>query len=174
MAGENPYNVTAGEEWETPLERAARTETARKSGASGDAEAEHEADVVVGDVDEYVAQTNPAGLPEAQAALDAWEIPSSPLDSVPDDVALHPGEAVAPLVSIFSARTESEANIVRGLLESQGIAAILREVATPAYGSIFSVSESRWADILVASTEAQAARDAIESAVQSSNESDEE
>ena len=104
--------------------------------------------------------------------MDAWEIPNSPLEGVPDDVALNPGDEIAPLVSVFSAQNESEANIVRGLLESQGIAAIFREVATPAYGSIFSVSESRWADILVAATEAQAARDAIESAVQSSNEAE--
>jgi hypothetical protein len=173
MAAENPYSKTADESLETPLERAARTEVSRAAADSEDTQAEREADLVVGDVDEYVAQTDPASLPDAQAALDAWEIPNSPLEGVPDDVALNPGEEVEPLVSVFSAQNESEANIVRGLLESQGIAAIFREVATPAYGSIFSVSESRWADILVASTEAQAAREAIEAAVQSSNETEE-
>jgi hypothetical protein len=172
MGAENPYSKTSDESLETPLERAARAEVSRAATNSDDAQAEREADLVVGDVDEYVAQTDPASLPDAQAALDAWEIPTSPLEGVPDDVALNPGEEVAPLVSVFSARTESEANIVRGLLESEGIAAIFREVATPAYGSIFSVSESRWADILVASTEAQAAREAIETAIQTSNEAE--
>ncbi len=165
MSAENPYTQEARE---TPLERAARAEALGDTRRGGDTEAEHEADIAVGDVDEYVAITDPAALAEAEAALNAWEVPTSPFDGVPGDVALHPGEDGEPLVSVFSARTESEANIVKGLLESQDIAAIFREVATPAYGSIFSVSESRWADILVADGQAQAARDAIQDALTAS------
>ncbi len=168
MAAETPYSNTPTDAAETPLERAVRLETERAP-VTVDAEAEREADVVVGDVDEYVAETDPAGLPAAQQALDAWEIPTSPFEGVPDDVALNPGVEGEPLVSVFSARSESEANIVRGVIESEGIAAIFREVATPAYGSIFSVSEARWADILVAASQAQAARDAIQAATQPSD-----
>jgi len=62
--------------------------------------------------------------------------------------------------------TESEANIVRGVLEAEGIAVIFREVATPAYGSVFSVSEARWADLLVSAADAERAQQVIESAMQ--------
>lgn len=171
MAAENPYTNTTNDVVETPLERAARLETERGP-LTVDAQAEREADVVVGDVDEYVAETDPLHLPAAQQQLDAWEIPHSPFEGIPDDVALNPGEEGEPLVSVFSARTEAEANIVRGVIESEGIAAIFREVATPAYGSIFSVSEARWADILVAASQAQAARDAIQAATQPSDDLD--
>jgi hypothetical protein len=166
MGAENPYTE---EKAETPLERAAEAEAQSATQRGSDTAAEHEADVVVGDVDDYVAINDPAALAEAEAALNAWEVPTSPFDGVPGDVALHPGQDGEPLVSVFSARNESEANIVKGLLESQGIAAIFREVATPSYGSIFSVSEGRWADILVAQSQAQEARDAIVAAQSSEN-----
>lgn len=164
MTAENPYGE---ESTETPLERGARAEAARESRRGGNEDAEREADAVVGDVDDYVAITDPDALAEAEAALDAWEVPTSPLEGVPGNVALNPGYDGRPLVSVFSARTESEANIVRGVLESQGIAAILREVATPAYGSIFSVSEARWADLLVSGSQVDAARIAIKEALES-------
>ncbi len=146
------------EEQERPLERAARSESAAGVARGAATQAEREADAVVADIDDYVAQTNPQGLLQAEQALEAWQIPTHPLDGVPGDVALEPGIDGEPLVSVFSARTESEANIVRGVLESEGIAVIFREVATPSYGSVFSVSESRWADLLVSASEAEQAR----------------
>lgn len=170
MAVENSYQ---NEGAETPLERAARAEAEADTQGGRDAAEEYEADVVTGDVEDYVAIHDPAALAEAEAQLNAWQVPTSPFEGVPGNVALHPGQDGQPLESVFSARTETEANIVRGLLESDGIAAIFREVATPAYGSIFSVSESRWADILVSASQAQAARDAIQSALQSAKSGEE-
>jgi hypothetical protein len=151
---------------ETPLEQGARTESEARTAAGQDLQIEHEADVVVGDVEDYVAETSPGDLPQAEAALDAWEIPTSPFEGVPGDVALNPDAEETPLVTVFSARTESEANIVRGLLESAGIAAIFRQVGFPTYGSVLSLGESRFADILVTPAEADEARAVIESAQQ--------
>ncbi len=149
---------------ETPLERAARAE-AETPGAS-DARDEQEADTLVADIDHYVAQNDPGSLPQAEAELNAWEIPTSPLDGVSTEGVLPDGEERAPLVAVFSGYSEAEVNIVRGLLEADGIAAVVREVATPSVGSIFSVSEGRWGDILVAPEQADAARAAIAAAVQ--------
>jgi hypothetical protein len=130
-----------------------------------DTRAEREADAVVADVDDYVAHTNPASLPQAEQALEDWQIPSSPFDGV-SETGLAGDAQTAPLVSVLSVGTESEANIVRGVLEAEGIAVIFREVATPAYGSVFSVSEARWADLLVSAADAERAQQVIESAMQ--------
>lgn len=150
---------------ETPLERAARTEAEAQSEAGVAARDEREADTVIGDVGDYVARTDPAALPAAEAQLNAWDIPTDPLDGVPGDVALHPGEEGEPLVAIFSAGTESEANIVRGLLESEGIPTMFRDSSSPAaYGSVFGVAESRWGDLLVGAAQADLARQIIAAA----------
>ncbi len=150
---------------ETPLERAARADAGSLTDERLDARDEREADAVIGDVGDYVARTDPAALPDAQAQLDAWEIPTDPLEGVPGDVALHPGEEGEPLVSVFSAGTESEGNIVRGLLESEGIPAMFRDSASPAaYGSVFGVAEARWGDLLVGSSQADLARQIIAAA----------
>ncbi len=133
--------------------------------AAHDTQAEREADAVVADVDDYVARTNPSSLAQAEQALEEWQIPSSPFDGV-SETALEEGVETVPLVSVMSVRTESEANIVRGLLESEGVAVIFREVATPAYGSVFSVSEARWADLLVSAADAERAKQVIEAAMQ--------
>lgn len=127
--------------------------------------AEREADAVVADVDDYVAQTNPAFLPQAEQALENWQIPSSPFDGV-SETGLEGDAQTVPLVSVLSVGTESEANIVRGVLEAEGIAVIFREVAAPAYGSVFSVSEARWADLLVSAADAERAQRVIEAAMQ--------
>lgn len=146
---------------ETPLEAAARRE-AEEGGAAGQARREeHEADVVIGDVDEYVARTDPASLPEAEHALDDWQIPTDPLAGVPGDVALAPGEEVAPLVSIFEAGSETEANIVRGLLEAGGIPVTFDGVPAPALGDIFESGSARWGALLVPAAQADAARAAL-------------
>lgn len=126
---------------------------------------EREADAVVADVDDYVARTNPSSLAQAEQELEEWQIPVTPFDGM-SETGLTGEEETVPLVSVLSARTESEANIVRGVLESEGIAVIFREVATPAYGSVFSVSEARWADLLVSAGDAARAQQAIEAAMQ--------
>lgn len=130
-----------------------------------DTRAEREADAVVADVDDYVARTDPSALAQAEQALEEWQIPVTPFDGI-SETALTGDEATVPLVSVMSVRTESEANIVRGVLEAEGIAVIFREVATPAYGSVFSVSEARWADLLVSAADAERAQQVIEAAVQ--------
>ncbi len=132
---------------------------------TSDTRAEREADTVVADVDDYVARTNPDSLPQAEQALEEWQIPVTPFDGI-SETALTGDEATVPLVSVLSARTESEANIVRGVLEAEGIAVIFREVATPAYGSVFSVSEGRWADLLVSAADAEQAQQVIQAAMQ--------
>ncbi len=164
-----PYSNTSAGEAETPLEAAARAEAqADSSGAQAQRE-EHEADVVVGDIDEYVAQTDPASLPEAERELEAWQIPTDPLAGVPGDVVLEPGVEGEPLVPIFSAQSESEANIVRGLLEASGIPAVINSLSGPALGGIFQPDETRWGDLLVAPSDAEAAQAAIAEATQSAS-----
>jgi hypothetical protein len=154
-------------ETETPLEIAARTEAHADSSQAQARREEHEADVVVGDIDDYVAQTDPASLPEAERELEAWQIPIDPLAGVPGDRALEPNIEGEPLVTIFAAQNESEANIVRGLLEASGIPAVINSLSGLALGGIFQPDETRWGDILVAPSDAEAAQAAIAVATQS-------
>ncbi|MGI4790679.1 MAG: putative signal transducing protein [Janthinobacterium lividum] len=162
-ASQTPYL----KEVETPLETAARADAqADRSGTQARRE-EQEADRVVADIDAYVAQTDPASLPEAEQALEAWEIPSSPLDGVPADVVFEPNVEGEPLVTIFEAQSEPEANIVRGLLEASGIPVFINSLSGPALGGIFQPDETRWGDILVSAPLAEAARTAIQEATQS-------
>ncbi len=152
---ETPYSNGS----ETPLEIAARAD-AETEGHGGQARREeHEANVLVGDIDQYVAETDPGSLPEAERQLDAWQIPTNPLEGVPDNVALEPESE--PLVAVFAAQSEAEANIVRGLLEASGIPAFVNALSGPALGGIFQPDETRWGEILVSSSEADAARAAI-------------
>lgn len=152
---------------ETPLETAARLEAQEDSSGAQTRRDEREADVLVADIDQYVAQTNPASLPEAERELEAWQIPTDPLEGVPGNVALEPGVEGEPLVPIFAAQNESEANIVRGLLEASGIPAVISSLSGPALGGIFQPDETRWGDILVAPSDAEAAQAAITEATQS-------
>lgn len=158
-----------GSDAETPLETAARAE-ARQGSAVQARRDEQEADTLVADIDAYVAQTDPASLPEAEAALNAWQIPTDPLEGVPDNIVFEPNVEGEPLVAIFAAHSESEANIVRGLLEASGIPAVLNSRSGPALGGIFQSDETRWGDILVSSSQADAAQAAIAEATQSAEE----
>ncbi len=105
--------------------------------------------MLVADIDTYVARTDPASLPDAEQALNAWEIPSDPLEGVPGDVALEPGVEGEPLVAVFAAQSESEANIVRGVVEAAGIPVTFDGLPAPIMGSVFQAGESRWGDLLV-------------------------
>ncbi len=154
-------------EAETPLETAARIEASADTSGAQTRRDEQEADVLVADIDQYVAQTDPASLPKAEQELEAWQIPTDPLEGVPGNVALEPGVEGEPLVPIFSAQTESEANIVRGLVEASGIPAVISSLSGPALGGIFQPDETRWGDILVAPSDAEAAQAAITEATQS-------
>lgn len=137
-------------ERETPLEQAARTEDADDT-----TRAEQEADRLVADIDTYVAETDPASLPAAEAALNAWQIPEDPRDL---GVGAEDGELLEP---IFAAGTEAEAAIVRGLLEAQGIPTTLDGLPTRTLGNVFQAGEDRWGDILVPASVAAEARSLI-------------
>ncbi len=137
---------------ETPLERAGRAEALAGTTQGQDARDEREANVLVADIDSYIAATDPASLPQAEAALNAWEIPLDPLDT---------GAAAGdsgPLVAVFVAQTEAEAAIVRGVLESQGIPTTLDGLPTGIMGNVFQAGEDRWGDILVPKDQAEEAR----------------
>ncbi|MBV9849931.1 MAG: DUF2007 domain-containing protein [Armatimonadetes bacterium] len=140
------------QELETPLERAGRTEALAETGRAQDARDEQEADVLVADIDTYVAETDPASLPQAEAELDAWEIPTDPRGAGAG------ADNDTPLVPVFAAQTEAEAAIVRGLLEAQGIPTTLDGLPTRALGNVFQAGEDRWGDILVPAGQADEAR----------------
>ena len=152
---------------ETPLEAAARQEAAQEGLEAQARREEQEADVLVADIDSYVARTDPGSLPAAEQALNDWQIPTSPLEGVPDNVALHPDEEGEPLVAVCAAQTETEANIVRGLLEAAGIPAVFDGLPAPVLGNIFQAGESRWGDVLVPARLADSARAVIAEAVAS-------
>lgn len=163
VSSQTPYlNGTDGE---TPLETAARREElGDRSGAQARQE-ELEADTLVADIDLYVAQTDPAFLPEAERQLNDWQIPNDPLQGVPGNVALEPNVESEPLVSVFSAHSESEANIVRGLLEASGIPTVINTLSSPALGGVFQLDETRWGDLRVSASSAAAAQAVIADAM---------
>lgn len=156
---------------ETPLEAAARREAAQDRPAGRDAaqaqREEREADMLVADIDAHVARTDPDSLPEAEQALNDWQIPTDPLEGVPDNVVLDPDAQPEPLAAVFAAGNEMEANIVRGLLEAAGIPATFDGLPAPMLGNVFQAGESCWADILVPARLADQARAAIAEATAS-------
>lgn len=154
---------------ETPLEAAARREAAQDGAAAQDRREEREADTLMADIDTYVARTDPDSLPQAEQALNAWEIPTDPLEGVPGDVALAPGVEGEPFVSVFTAQSESEANIVRGVIEASGIPVTFDGLPAPILGSVFQAGKSRWGDLLVPASQAEQARAAIAEATSPSD-----
>ena len=152
---------------ETPLETAARLEAQQDSGAAQVRQEEQEADTLVADIDQYVARTDPASLPEAEQQLNDWQIPNDPLEGVPGNVALLPNVEGDLLVSVFSAHSEAEANIVRGLLEASGIPAVINTLSSPALGGVFQPDETRWGDLRVPASLAAAAQAVIAEATAS-------
>ena len=162
-----PTQTTA----ETPLEAATRQEADQNRPEEREAalarREEREADMLVADIDAHVARTDPASLPEAEQALNDWQIPTDPLEGVPDDVALDPQVEGEPLAAVFAAGNEMEANIVRGLLEAAGIPATFDGLPAPILGNVFQAGEACWADILVPARLADQARAAIAEATTS-------
>lgn len=154
-------------EAETPLEAAVRLEAADGGvSAAQTRREEREADAVVADIDAYVAATDPASLAEAERQLEAWEIPVGPLEGLPAGTALSPGREMEPLAAVFAAHSESEANIIRGVLEAEGIPVAFDNLSGPIMGSIFQSGETRWGDVLVPARMAEQARAAITLSVQ--------
>ena len=155
-----PEETSQTQGLETPLEQAGRDEARAETVRGRDARDEREADVLVGDIDSYVAETDPASLPEAEAALNAWEIPSDPLDT---NATTGEGGDES-LVPVFAAQTEAEAAIVRGVLEAQGIPTTLDGLPTGIMGNVFQAGEDRWGDILVPAAQADEARTILQAA----------
>lgn len=172
MEPAQPLTPYLNEGVETPLETAARLEAQQSRAGGQTRQEEQEADILVADIDQYVAQTDPASLPEAERELEAWQIPTDPLEGVPSNITFKPNVEGVPLVPIFSAQTESEANIVRGLLEASGIPATINSLSGPALGGIFQPDETRWGDILVSASEAEAAQEVIAEATATGTEID--
>jgi len=71
---------------------------------------------------------------------------------------------------VFSAVSESEAGVVRGVLEAAGIPVAYDSLPAPTMGNVFSVSESSWGDVVVPTAYADAARAAIEEAQEAGRE----
>lgn|GEM_PF-954453 len=156
-----PTQTAYSNDGETPLETAARLEAQQDHTGAQARQEEQEADTLVADIDQHVARTDPASLPEAERQLNDWQIPSDPLEGVPGNVALEPNVESEPPVSVFSAHSESEANIVRGLLEASGIPAVINTLSSPALGGVFQPDETRWGDLLVSASFATAAQAVI-------------
>jgi len=121
---------------------------------------ESEAGVLVEDIDSYVAETDPQHLVEAEAELADW--------SVPDDPSRHSFDAgdASNVVGVFSAYSEIEASIVKGVLDAAGIPAAFDNHGGSVMGGIFAAGDQVWADVVVPESYAGAARAAIAEAVE--------
>lgn len=167
-----PTQAAYSSDGETPLETAARLEVQQDRGGAQVRQEEQEADTLVADIDQYVARTDPASLPEAEKQLNDWQIPNDPLEGVPGNVALEPNVEGEPLVAVFSAHSEPEANIVRGLLEASGIPTVINTLSSPALGGVFQLDETRWGDLLVSASHAADAQAVIADATASGSDTD--
>jgi len=59
------------------------------------------------------------------------------------------GDVNDELVTAFQSGDESEAYLIKGLLEGEGIPVMIRSRQVPMYDGIFSYGESCWGDIMV-------------------------
>jgi len=114
---------------------------------------------LVDDIDAYVAQTDPEHLADAESELAEW--------STPQEIA-RPVDAgdFSNVVSVFSAYSEVEANIIKGVLDAVGIPSAFDNHGGTVMGGIFSAGEQEWADIVVPDHYAEQARTAIAEARQ--------
>lgn len=67
-------------------------------------------------------------------------------------------------VVVFKAATQDEGEIVRGILDSEGIPAFLIDHSSPPLGDVLINTDTHWGDVLVAPADAARARELIESA----------
>jgi hypothetical protein len=136
---------------ETPLMQAVREEVTSVTPMERHRRADDEAEMLTDDIDDFVAENDPESLPAAEAEIDAWQAPVEPRLT---------GDGRPP-VSIFSAGTEPEANIVRGLLEAEGIPVVVSMAGTAAYGTMLSIGAGKWGDLFVSPDDAERAREII-------------
>ncbi|MGO8671983.1 MAG: putative signal transducing protein [Capsulimonadaceae bacterium] len=158
MPEENPEETIEEAGLVTPMQEAAAREASLPEDPD-EAEAvrsQDEANVLVDDLDAYAAEVDPDNLEQAEAELREWKVPTDPLDTATD---IPPG---TPLVSVFTAMTEAEANIIRGVLQASGIPASLKEVGVSSfYAGAMAFGEAACAYVLVPEPLADAARAAI-------------
>jgi hypothetical protein len=119
-----------------------------------------EAEMLVDDIDAYVAGTDPAHLAEAEAELSDWATPAEPSTQSIGVVDF------SSVVAVFSAYNEIEANIIKGVLDAAGIPSAFDNRGGTVMGGIFAAGEQVWADIVVPGQYAEQARAAIAEAQQ--------
>lgn len=151
---------------ETPLERAARLE-ALDPEVRQSLDSQREANAVLGGIDDYLKEAPDAADPESAQQLNSWQIPDDPAGDRDDETPSAGTQASddSLMVQVFSAGSESEAIIVRGVLEAAGIPVTFDNLPAPTLGNVFSVSERAWADIVVPAEYEGAARTAIAEAI---------
>ena len=82
--------------------------------------------------------------------------------SAEDETVARMAQAPNPVI-VFSAATQDEGEIVRGLLESEGIPAIFTDHSSPILGDALSVTGDHMGDVLVATADVERAKALIES-----------
>ena len=144
---------------ETPIERAGRLEADENQEALSIDRDEHEANVLIKDIDEYIAETDSSLLPDAEKELDEWEIPVDPLDD--SGITLTEGA----LVPVYTAQSEAEANIIAGVLRSAGIPCVFDNCAGHPLGAAISSAPDHWGDVVTPETFAEIAKQTIAESV---------
>jgi hypothetical protein len=138
----------------TPLERASWAEQHKDELDAARSQAETEQ--LLDDIEDYVAETDPADLPEADAQLSQWSAPNAAAAPY-----AWPGDGE--LVPVRSVGTEAEGIVIKGVLDDAGIPAVLAGTPTPYLGAIV-VGQGHWGAVLVPSNQVEAATAAIEAA----------
>jgi hypothetical protein len=71
---------------------------------------------------------------------------------------------VAPVV-IYTAGSPEDGEIVRGILEAEGIQVILTNAGSSALGEVFNVGEGQYGEVLVAAADAERANNILSAAI---------
>ena len=74
-------------------------------------------------------------------------------------------KSVVETVAVFAAPDQMTAEVVRGVLESEGIDAFIGEQVTSSLGSAFATGEGFWGEVRVRAEDAQRARSFVDSHV---------
>jgi|GEM_PF-3814599 hypothetical protein len=78
-------------------------------------------------------------------------------ESMVDDSYDASADSLPPVV-VYTATSEEDGEIVRGLLESEGIEVVLTTSGSPVYGQVFGIAEGQWGEVLVAPGDAERAK----------------
>ena len=97
------------------------------------------------------------GDAQTAASQPGAELAAAAAAQAEDEREIEAAAAAPAPVSVFRADTADEAEIVRGLLESEGIPAAAATISSAALGDILISGEDHWADVLVAPADAERA-----------------